>query len=186
MRGASRLLDLPPELRATLRHLEAADAPGLLAAVEQERERLERWLTWPVAVVDAASAGHLIEMFRRQADRRAAGLGLFVEDQLAGGCNLVDWNPAHATVELGVWATTATEGRGLMRTASAAAIRYARGSLRAERVEWRAAVENDRSRALAKRLGFVEEGTARSAEVHSGHRIDLVRYSLVQSELDAV
>ena len=44
---------------------------------------------------------------------------------------------------------------------------------------WRCTTVNPRSRALAERLGFVYEGTQRSAHVLHGERYDLDVLSLV-------
>jgi ribosomal-protein-serine acetyltransferase len=181
----SDLLSLPRDFGGTLRHLELDDAGELLAAVESDRPRLEAWLHWPRRVVDLAGSRRLIDDYRRRVDGRWAGLGVFIAQRLVGGTNLLRWMPEHDQIELGVWATRQAEGRGLMRAACAATIRYARAELRIQRVEWRAGVENTRSRALAVRLGFVEEGVARSAEAIDGRRLDVVCFSLVETELDA-
>jgi ribosomal-protein-serine acetyltransferase len=176
---------LPDDSEATMRHLEENDAADLLAAVDSERQRLEYWLRWPSRVRDLESARAHLAAVRRGEGGRPAMFGVFIGEQLVGGCNLLRWRPDHARVELGVWVVSEVEGRGLMRSACAAAIRYARRELRVERVEWRSDVANQRSRGLAARLGFVEEAIARSFDVIAGRRFDVVRCSLVESELDA-
>jgi ribosomal-protein-serine acetyltransferase len=183
--AADVLLALRGQPNAELRSLRRRDAAALLVAVTTERPRLERWLHWPRRIVDLASAESVIDDYDRKVDGRYAALGVFNGDQLLGGCNLVRWLPEQAQIELGVWAITDAEGRGLMRSAAEATIRYARQTLRVERLEWRAAVANQRSHALARRLGFVKEGVARASDLINGHRIDMVCYSLVQSELDS-
>jgi ribosomal-protein-serine acetyltransferase len=50
------------------------------------------------------------------------------------------------------------------------------------RVEIAAAVENTRSRALVRRLGFVEEGTRRQAERVGNRYLDHVVHSMLASE----
>jgi ribosomal-protein-serine acetyltransferase len=177
-------LDLPNQLGATLRRLRHEDAPALLAAVDAERSRLEEWLNWPRRVADLAGAERVLNSYRDGADGRVASFGVFGSDRLLGGTNLVHYAPDLDQVELGVWAITAAEGRGLMRAACAATIRYARRELRVARLVWRSGIENHRSRALAGRLGFVEEGVARSSYVLDGRRLDVVVCSLVETELD--
>jgi ribosomal-protein-serine acetyltransferase len=179
-------LDLPRELGATIRRLLESDAPGLSSAVDSERERLERWLLWPRLVTDVNSARRFIAGCQRGADDHYEYYGLFIAERLVGGINLINWAPDNAVLELGAWVTRDAEGTGLMRVACAAAINYARRQLEVERVEWRAGVGNHRSRALAVRLGFTEEGTARSAQRLGERRIDLAVYSLVGQELDAL
>ena len=110
--------------------------------------------------------------------------GAFAGEELVGGALLVGHDPAAAAVEVGCWATTAVEGRGVAGAASAVLIAHARRVLAAERVVWRCTTVNPRSRALAERLGFVYEGTQRSAHVLNGERHDLDVLSLVGPELD--
>jgi ribosomal-protein-serine acetyltransferase len=178
-------LELPYDGHATMRRLGREDAPRLLAAVEPERERLGYWLRWPHRVIDLNGALALIETSNSAEEGRAGMFGVFLDERLVGGCNLIRWRPEHARVELGVWAVSEAEGRGLMRAACAATIRYARRELRVERVEWGADVANARSRGLARRLGFLEEMVARSYDVIAGRRFDVVRASLIGPELDA-
>ncbi len=118
-----------------MRRLGLGDAPQLLAAVEAERERLGHWLRWPHEVPDLDGARALVEAFQRGEGGRAAMLGVFIDDRLTGGCNLIRWRRDHARVELGVWVRSGAEGRGLMRAACVATIRHAREELRVERVE---------------------------------------------------
>ena len=49
------------------------------------------------------------------------------------------------------------------------------------RVEIRAAVENHRSRAIPKRLGFRHEGTLRQAELIRGRYLDSVIYVMLKA-----
>lgn len=58
------------------------------------------------------------------------------------------------------------------------------GRLGLGRVSLRADVANERSRALARRLGFTEEGVLRQALAFPGGRRDAVVYSILASEWD--
>jgi ribosomal-protein-serine acetyltransferase len=51
-----------------------------------------------------------------------------------------------------------------------------------ERAEIRAAVDNARSRAVAERLGFVEEGVSRHASWVAGRWLDMAIYGQVRAE----
>ena len=84
--------------------------------------------------------------------------------------------------ELGYWVDGAHEGRGLVSRAVAAVLDQAFGPLGLDRVSLHTDVANQRSRALARRLGFVEEGTLRQGLAFPAERRDAVAYSLLSAE----
>jgi ribosomal-protein-serine acetyltransferase len=53
------------------------------------------------------------------------------------------------------------------------------------RVEIRAAPDNYKSRAIAERLGFLQEGVLREAQFRNGCWYDLVMYSMLHDEWEA-
>jgi ribosomal-protein-serine acetyltransferase len=55
----------------------------------------------------------------------------------------------------------------------------------ANRVEIPAAVENHRSRGIAERLGFAQEGTLRQAELVDGRYLDTVVYAMLAADWSA-
>lgn len=85
--------------------------------------------------------------------------------------------------ELGFWIAAAHEGRAVVTRACRALIEEARSEGLA-RVEIRTAVMNTRSRAVAERLGFLHEGTLRSALPLSPERADVAFYGLVLAARD--
>lgn len=80
--------------------------------------------------------------------------------------------------ELGFWIAAAHERQGVVTRACEALIDEARAEGLA-RVEIRTAVLNTRSRAVAERLGFMHEGTLRSALALSPERADVALYGMV-------
>lgn len=85
--------------------------------------------------------------------------------------------------EIGFWGTKEHHGNGYVTEAVLAASRWAFVHLSLDRVEWRAEVGNNPSRAVAERAGFTLEGTLRSAVVHEGVRRDCWVGSLLPSDL---
>lgn len=86
------------------------------------------------------------------------------------------------TGDIGYWIDGAYEGRGLTYTAAAAVLDEAFGRLQLDRVGLHTELGNDRSRALARRLGFVEEGVLRKAIASPAERRDQVAYGLLAAE----
>lgn len=80
------------------------------------------------------------------------------------------------------WIDAAFEGRGLVSGAMTILLDQAFGPLGLARVTVHTEAANQRSRALAARLGFTEEGLHRQAIVIRGQRRDEVVYGLLADE----
>ncbi|MHC0430295.1 GNAT family N-acetyltransferase [Streptomyces sp. O3] len=92
-------------------------------------------------------------------------------------------DPDMRTAELGYWIDAAYEGRGLVFRAATAVLDQAFGPLGIDRVELRTGPGNARSRGVARRLGFTEEGLLREAVIFpGGTREDDVVYGLLARE----
>lgn len=173
---------LPGPVR--LRTLTPGDAAIFARHVAADRAHLDRFLAWPAVAGEEAGAAELLAAYADRRDGHVLCAGAFAGDELVAGVVLLGHAPVLATVELGCWAVTAAEGRGVVRAGCVAALGFARDELGAERVVWQAATANTRSRGLAERLGFRHEGVARSACPLAGERLDLDVLSLVGPEID--
>ncbi|GAA3380900.1 GNAT family protein [Streptomyces sannanensis] len=90
---------------------------------------------------------------------------------------------AMRTGEIGYWIDAAFEGRGLVTRAVTAVLDQAFGHIGLDRVELRTGTDNVRSRSVARRLGFTEEGLLREAVAFpNGPRDDDVVYGLLARE----
>jgi ribosomal-protein-serine acetyltransferase len=84
--------------------------------------------------------------------------------------------------EIGCWIDAAYEGHGLATKAVAAILDEAFGPLGLDRVALHIVADNERSRAVARRLGFVEEGTLRKGAAFPAERHDEIIYGLLAAE----
>lgn len=158
-----------------------SDAGELHAAIEANREHLAPWMPW-AGQGPEGTAAFVAGAVRDAADGRALQCVLVWEGAICGacGCNAFDWLN-HAT-SLGYWLARDAQGRGLMTAAVGALCEHAFGALELHRLEIRAAPTNARSRALAERLGFREEGVLRGAERIGGVQRDLVVYGRLRDD----
>ncbi|MFC4497718.1 GNAT family N-acetyltransferase [Streptomyces ovatisporus] len=85
--------------------------------------------------------------------------------------------------ELGFWTAAPQRRKGYTVEAGRAVSRWAFTALGTERLEWVAEVGNEGSRQVARRLGFVMEGTQRARIVHRGTRRDAWIAALLPSDL---
>jgi ribosomal-protein-serine acetyltransferase len=158
------------------------DAAVVLALAIANHDRLAPWMPW-------ASRERTVDEQRDWIERCLGsetdleGNGIWLADgSLAGGIGMrID--PLSRESEIGYWVDGAAEGRGLVTRACARFIGHAFDELRLHRVVIKAAVTNERSRAVAVRLGFTQEGTMREAEPSAtGEYHDLVVYGLLDRE----
>ena len=174
---------MPAPLRVArgleLRSLRMADASALFALVEANRAHLRRWLPWVDANTDAAHTRAFIRLHQSLEKRgEVRTYGLWWKKTLVGVAGLHSLDPENESCAVGYWLATEAEGQGLMGRAVARLLDHAFCELDLHRIELRAGVRNRRSRALAERLGFRHEGTARGAQALRGRYIDLAVYAL--------
>jgi ribosomal-protein-serine acetyltransferase len=146
-------------------------------------ERLARWEPWAVqppvlddtrAFLDASAQNWIagselpvaVAVCQDGQWRLAGSVSLQVSSYTRGG-------------EVGYWIDGGYEGRGLASRAVAAVLDQAFGPLRLERVTLRTDAGNQRSRALANRLGFVEEGLLRQGLAFPAERRDQAVYGML-------
>ena len=100
---------------------------------------------------------------------------------LAGALSL-SVNRYSRSGEIGYWIGQDYEGRGLVTRAAAALLDQAFGPLGLDRVSLHTDPVNERSRAVARRLGFVQEGVIRQGTAFADERRDEVVYGLLAEE----
>ncbi|MFM7718756.1 MAG: GNAT family N-acetyltransferase [Actinomycetota bacterium] len=173
---------LPADLGggATLRRLATDDAGAVFDAVDAERARLGPWFPWVGGTRSVSDEAAWIASARANPES-LDGLGAFVGDELAGGLGLT-WEPFRVTGEIGYWLRGAYEGRGIVTASCRVLLDEAFDRLGLHRVCIRAGVANVRSRAVAERLGFVEEGVLRGEGSGTGGYYDLVVYGMLEDE----
>jgi ribosomal-protein-serine acetyltransferase len=176
---------LPYELPngATLRLFEDRDADELDRVIAANHEHLARWLPWARLPGGPDVRLEFIRSTLRQAvDNNGFVAAAVDEGGIVGavGFHHVDWN--HRSTSIGYWLAADRQGRGTVTEAVRALTAYAFEAWRLNRLEIRVAAGNERSAAIPRRLGFVEEGVLREAERHGDAYKDLVVYSMLAAD----
>jgi ribosomal-protein-serine acetyltransferase len=180
------MLVYPLDETAELRALEPWNAAEFSAHIEQNREHLAQWLPWALTLTDVDGTRAWLQ---RYADSQAGDggriYGIWVDGELAGGTLFRIFETRFGAAEIGVWISPEASGRGLITRAARRMIDWVFKERGMHRVEWRCATNNERSSAVAKRLGMRLDGVMREAFPHNGVRHDVQVWSLLASEYDA-
>jgi RimJ/RimL family protein N-acetyltransferase len=172
--------------RLLLRPLEPADTDAVHAACQDPQ--ISRWTSVPSTYTRERAAEFVgkinpagwredttynFGVFTRDGGALVGSMGLLRLQQLAA---------PHRQAELGYWTAKEQRGKGYTVESARAVCAWAFDVLAVERIEWIAEAGNEGSRAVALKLGFVMEGTARAKLVHEGTRRDTWNGSLLPSD----
>lgn len=100
--------------------------------------------------------------------------------ELAGACGVDDWT-AEDVAQIGYWIAPNARGRGFATRATILLTRWL-FELGAARVFLTVVEGNDGSVAVARRAGFVYEGTMRAHSVWQGNRYDVMWFAALPQE----
>lgn len=161
------LLDFPYSFeteRLIIRGPLPDDAAPLHQAVVESQPELQAWMPWAVDVPNEGWYRVRVREGRLKfLAREDLWMMLTLKDSgaIIGGSGLhrIDWSVPR--FEIGYWVRTSHAGRGYITEAVMGITRFAFETLGAQRVEIRCDVKNVRSAAVARRAGFVLEGTFR-------------------------
>jgi RimJ/RimL family protein N-acetyltransferase len=179
--------------RVALRPWLRADAPFMAEAsadpaVQRYNGVLDR-LGHPSPPLSVADAETVIDTFASSWRAFAtsgipAGAAFATTDvrsgELLGCCGVDDWSKADVA-QFGYWLAAGARGRGYATRAAILMTRWL-FALGAARVFLTVVAGNDESVAVAKRAGFVYEGTMRSHGVWLGQRCDVMWFAALPHE----
>ena len=147
-----------------LRCWDPSDAPLLKEAIDSSLDHLRPWLAW--AYAEPKSLDEKVALLRRFRGQFDLGqefvLGIFDrgETRVLGGTGL-HRRQGEDALEIGYWIRESHVGQGLATEASSALTRVAFELCDVDRVVIQVDPTNERSTAIPRRLGFVEEATLR-------------------------
>lgn len=154
-------------------------AEPLFALIDANRCHLRRWHPWVDATRTVADSRAFVDSMQRQhADNGVFQTAILQDAQLVGvlGYNQIDHANRWAT--LGYWLAEKTQGQGIVTRTARVYIAHAFSKLALHRLEIRCASSNERSRAVAERLGFTLEGVLRDREWLYDRFVDHAIYGL--------
>src|SRR5262245_14549686 len=139
---------------AELRILEARHAEEFLNFIAANRAYLGEYLGWALDMQTVEDARAFIQRgLTRFAEDGLPWVGIWQDGEMAGGLLFFPLDRRIRATEIGYWLGAQAAGRGLMTRAARAMLGFVFDELDVNRVGLQAEVGNQRSRAVADRLG---------------------------------
>lgn len=163
--------------------MEHRHARELFALIEANRAHLRAWMSW----VDQRRtpgdvASYVATSLKQFAVGQALHVGIWQQGKLCGmiNCYPIDWPNKASYLEY--WLGAPQQGKGIMTASCRAVMDHLFGTLDLHRLTIRCAAENQRSRAVAERLGFTFEGLSRDAEWLYDHFVSHAVYGSLKAD----
>ncbi|MFF8827869.1 GNAT family N-acetyltransferase [Streptomyces sp. NPDC015131] len=180
------MFSLPLHDDARLAPLEVRHAEEFAEHLDRARDHIRPWVGPGFVTEDVGGARATLERYaQRQAADGARLYGIWRDGALAGGVMFTDFDAAFGSCEIGCWLEPSAEGRGLVTRACVALLDWAFTTRGLHRAEWHCRADNDRSSAVAKRLGMTLEGVRREAWPYRGTRHDKQLWAVLAPEWQA-
>jgi RimJ/RimL family protein N-acetyltransferase len=180
---------LPSDGVVALRLWSRDDAGFLVDACTDPKVRRYNAIPTPFSIAEArAVIQHFAERWTAgEADGKPSGVAFGIVDASSGEplgqCGIDDWS-ASDVAQIGYWLAAPARGRGYATRSVILLTRWL-FDLGAARVFLTIVADNDASLAVARRAGFVYEGTMRSQDVWQGRRFDVMGFAALPHEWSA-
>src|SRR6266566_3165849 len=171
--------------RVLVRPYQEDDAQSLFEAIAESREHIGPWDPLADAQQTIEESRDVIIRWMVQwllREYLAVGLWDAATHWYIGGSNLRPHNWEAGYFEIGYWVRASAAGQGYVTEAVKLLVDYAFTQLHANRVEIRCDERNERSAAVARRLGCVQEGRLRNAFTHRGELRTTLVFSLTPED----
>jgi ribosomal-protein-serine acetyltransferase len=166
-----------------LKLLEERHAEELFALLQNDWDYFREWMP---NLHDNYSLEDAKSFIRNCLDRfihgRDVTLGVWCEDVFSGVVSLKSIDSVNRVASLAYFLGASYQGKGLITSSCRVLLAYAFTELKLHRVDILCAPENKKSRAIAERLGFKEEGIFREVQWLHTRFVDLMLYGMLESE----
>jgi len=158
-------------------------ANQIFSIIDKDRNYLREWLPF----VDYTRMVEDTEAFIKgihaePLDRKETTFVIIEENKVIGIIGFRSTDKANHKTEIGYWLAQDKQGKGFVTKSCQSLLTLAFTTMNMNRVMIKCAVNNNKSIAIPKRLGFKFEGIERSGEFLNGKYVDLEVYSFLKQE----
>ncbi len=159
------------------------DSQEIYKVVDKDRNHLKKWLAWVDKTTSVKNIeDNTTERIEKFAKKEAASFYARYEDKWIASVGFISIDDTNKRGEIGYWLSSEFEGRGLMTECVKASINYGFNDLGLHRILIRCSVNNLKSAAIPKRLGFILEGTSREDHKTEDDFEDTFMWSILEGE----
>ncbi len=177
------MFNLEVENNVELRLYEPHHAEELNALVERNFDHIKKWSAW---LKDDRSIENTHAFIKRNlkqfAENERFAVGIWHKNEMAGQIEYNYLDRKNRKTEIGFWLGESFQGKGLATKSCRVLIDYAFNELKLNRVEMRCGAENTKSRKIAGKLGFREEGVICQSEWLRDRFVDFVIYGMLAND----
>lgn len=177
-------MKLPIDKTLVLYEVQMSDASAIFHIIDTERLYLGKWLPFvPQTKTFADTEAFVRFIVETPKDHLKPVFSIYFEERLVGLIGLNNTDVQNKKTEIGYWLSQAYQKRGIMTRAVEKIMSYIFNELNINRIQISCAVENQPSRAIPERLGFVLEGIQREGELLGDQTFtDLAIYSKLHKD----
>lgn len=164
----------------SLRPFVFEDAESIFKIIDAQRDYLRVWLPFVDATFKVEDTQNGLKLFATPENPHFC---ILHKKEVIGIIGFKDTCRLNRKTEIGYWLSSYHQGRGVMTCCVEQLLKLAFEQMEMNRVVIRAAVGNHKSRNIPARIGFVQEGIERQAELLVDQNYtDLVLYSILRRE----
>ena len=166
---------------------EREDAAELFKVVDSNREYLRVWLPWVDNMQSVANfEEYIISSKQQAAEKTDYGFSIMINDKIAGRIGMHKINRHNKIGEIGYWLAEGMQGQGIITRSCKTLIQFGFYSLGLNRIEIKCGTGNHKSKAIAEKLKFKQEGILRQAEWLNGKFIDLYLFAMLKEGWESI
>jgi ribosomal-protein-serine acetyltransferase len=147
-----------------LRLFEETDAAELHDVILANRDHLAQWLPWAAHQTLEDTAAFIGRTRAQLESNNGFQTAVVDSDAIVGAVGFTGVSWQHRSSTIGYWLAESAQGRGTMSRAVRALVDHAFDTWQLRRVDIRVGIGNGRSRAVAERLGFTQDGVLSESE----------------------
>ena len=159
------------------------DADALLELIDTNRKKLGEWLPWAKSMLAPSDEQKFLQYgIEKMANGDFGFAIILVDNEPAGMIDLHEFSHDNQRAQIGYWLADRFQGLGIMTLSLNRLEQIAFNELGLNRLELLADINNQKSRAVAERRGFHQEGILKEYALYNGKFHDMVLYSKLKSE----